>query len=137
MASNDIDVVLKWVHEGHGIACSADWLFAQSLSDGALVHQAAGSPRDSRLELSAALLGRMGRKDAAPLLAAMAEEHGSAALRWQALRECLGLDSAAGFVVLCRLSQNAADPLAAHAGALRAQLLETYPQLAGACPCPA
>jgi|JI10StandDraft_1071094.scaffolds.fasta_scaffold02435_27 hypothetical protein len=107
------------------------------LNDGALVHQAAGSPRDSRLELSAALLGRMGRKDAAPLLAAMAEEHGSAALRWQALRECLGLDSAAGFVVLCRLSQNAADPLAAHAGALRAQLLETYPQLAGACPCPA
>lgn len=107
------------------------------LSDGALVHQAAGSPRDSRLELSAALLGRMGRTDAAPLLAAMAEEHGSTALRWQALRECLALDSAAGFGALCRIARNAGDPLAAQAGALRAQLLETYPQLSGACPCPA
>jgi hypothetical protein len=107
------------------------------LSDGQLVHQAAASPRDSRLELSAALLGQMGRRDAAPLLAAMAEEHGSAALRWQALRECIGLDSAVGFVALCRISQNAGDPLAAPAGALRAHLLESYPELAGACPCPA
>lgn len=107
------------------------------LSDGQLVHQAAGCPRDSRLELSAALLGQMGRSDAAPLLAAMAEERGSTALRWQALRECLGLDSAAGFAVLCRIARDAADPLADPAGALRAQLLETYPQLAGACPCPA
>lgn len=37
MAWNDIDVVLKWVHEGHGIAFSADWLFSQSLSDGSLI----------------------------------------------------------------------------------------------------
>lgn len=102
------------------------------LADGALVHQAAGNPRDSRLELTAALLGRMGRGDAAPLLAAMAEEQGSAALRWQALRECLGLDSAAGFRALCTIAARADDPLAAPAGALRAQLLETYPALAGA-----
>ena len=107
------------------------------LSDGQLVHQAAGSPRESRLELSAALLGRMGRRDAAPLLAAMAEERGSSALRWQALRECLGLDSAAGFAALCRIARDARDPLAAPAGALRAQLLESYPELAGVCPCPA
>lgn len=107
------------------------------LPDGALVHQAAGCPRDSRLELSAALLGRMGRSDAAPLLAAMAEEHGSISLRWQALRECLALDSAAGFAALCRIACDAGDPLAAQAGALRAQLLESYPQLVGACPCPA
>lgn len=104
------------------------------LADGALVHQAAATPRESRLELNAALLGRMGRRDAAPLLAAMAEEQGSSALRWQALRECLALDSAAGFGALCRIARDADDPLAAHAGALRAQLLETYPQLAGACP---
>lgn len=107
------------------------------LSDGVLLHQAAGCPRDSRLELSAALLGRMGRSDAAPLLAAMAEEHGSTSLRWQALRECLALDSAAGLAALCRIARNAGDPLAAQAGALRAQLLKSYPQLVGACPCPA
>lgn len=107
------------------------------LADGALVHQAAGSPRDSRLELTAALLGRMGRTDAAPLLGAMAEETGSASLRWQALRECLALDAATGFAALTTLARRSDDPLAAPAGALRAQLLETYPQLAGVAPCPA
>lgn len=99
------------------------------LADGTLVHQAAGSSRESRLELAAALLGRMGRSDAAPLLAAMVEEQGSQSLRWQALRECLGLDTALGFSVLCRIAARTGDPLAAQAGALRGQLLETYPQL--------
>lgn len=108
-----------------------------ALEDGALLHQAAGSPRESRLELTAALLGRMGRRDAAPLLAAIAEEGGSEALRWQMLRECLALDTAEGFTALCRLAADPADPLAGHAGALRAQLLESFPQLSGLIPCPA
>ena len=107
-----------------------------ALEDGALLHQAAGSPRESRLELTAALLGRMGRSDAAPLLAAMAEERGNASLRWQMLRECLALDTAKGFATLSRIACDSADPLAAHAGALRAQLIETYPQLSGIEPCP-
>lgn len=110
------------------------------LADGALVHQAAGSPRDSRLELTAALLGRMGRKDAAPLLAAMAEERGGDSLRWQSLRECLALDTGAGFAVLGKIAASALDPLAAPAGALRAQLIEAYPQLRALAeedlPCP-
>lgn len=107
-----------------------------ALDDGALLHQAAGSPRDSRLELTAALLGRMGRHDAAPLLAAMAEERGNPSLRWQVLRECLALDTAQGFAALCRIARDEADPLAAHAGALRAQLIEAHPQLSGIEPCP-
>jgi LysR family transcriptional regulator, transcriptional activator for dmlA len=37
LAANDIDVVLRWAHDGHGIVMSADWLFAQSLKTGALV----------------------------------------------------------------------------------------------------
>lgn len=118
--------------------CEAGQLAREyALTDGALLHQAAGCPRDSRLELAAALLGRMGRSDAAPLLAAMAEEQGSPALRWQALRECLALDTATGFATLCRVARGAGDPLAVPAGALRAQLLGTYPQLSGLCPCPA
>lgn len=116
-------------------ACS-DVTREYALEDGALLHQAAGSPRDSRLELTAALLGRMGRSDAAPLLAAMAEERGNASLRWQMLRECLALDTAQGFATLSRIARDSADPLAAHAGALRAQLIETYPQLSGIEPCP-
>lgn len=105
------------------------------LADGILLHQAAGSPRDSRLELTAALLGRMGRSDAAPYLAAMAREQGSAALRWHALRECLGLDTALGFETLSAVAAIADDPLAAAAGALRAQLIEAHPQLAEIAPC--
>jgi hypothetical protein len=111
-----------------------------ALADGALLHQAANCARDSRLELALTLLGRMGRADAAPYLAAMAEESGNPSLRWQALRECLGLDTAVGFSALGTVARRADDTLAGPAGALRAQLLETYPQLAaleaGGLPCP-
>ena len=105
------------------------------LADGALAHQAAGNARESRFELATALLGRMDRTDAAPLLAAMAEEDGGQSLRWQALRECLGLDSGAGYGALCRIAARSNDPLAAPAEALRQQLLTSYPQLVGASPC--
>lgn len=101
-----------------------------ALADGALLHQAANCSQDSRLELALTLLGRMGRADAVPLLAAMAEEHGNSSLRWQALRECLGLDTARGFAALGTIARRAADPLSGPAGALRAQLLESYPALA-------
>jgi hypothetical protein len=111
------------------------------LDSGRLAHQAAGSQRDSRLEFAAALLGRMGRKDAAPLLAAMAEEEAAVSLRWQVLRECLALDAGIGFAALCRLAANPDDPLADPAGTLRAQLLEAHPQLLayqnGSAQCPA
>lgn len=112
-----------------------------ALADGALLHQATNSSQDSRLELAMTLLGRMGRTDAAPLLGAMAEERGSASLRWQALRECLGLDTATGFAALSTVARRVDDPLAGPAGALRAQLLESYPALAaleaGDTSCPA
>ena len=107
-----------------------------NLSDGAFVHQASAAARESRLELTAALLGRMGRRDAAPLLAAMAEEQAGLSLRWQSLKECLGLDSGAGFATLSRIAASSADPLAVPAGALRAQLLERHPELAGVAACP-
>lgn len=107
------------------------------LSDGQLVHQAAGTPRDSRLELSAALLGRMKRRDAAPVLSAMVKESGSDALRWQILRECLALDTATGFRALCSICDRAADPLNQHAATLRATLLARHPSLKDLMPCPA
>jgi LysR family transcriptional regulator, transcriptional activator for dmlA len=37
LASNDIDVVLRWAHDGHGIVMSSQWLLAPSLADGQLV----------------------------------------------------------------------------------------------------
>ena len=99
------------------------------LATGKLVHLAAGNPQDSRIELMMALLGRMERSDAAPVLAEIAQSQSSTALRWQGLRECLALDTAAGFAALSVVSQSAEDDLAPAAGALRSQLIESYPQL--------
>lgn len=107
------------------------------LASGRLLHQAAGNPRESRVELMMALLGRMGRNEAAPLMASLALDHGSAGLRWQALRECLALDTATGFQALSQVAVAPDDSLCAPAGALRAQLIEAYPQLQEALPCPA
>ena len=76
-----------------------------------------------------ALLGRMGRSDAAPAMATIACEQGGTALRWQALRECLSLDTATGFAALGEVARRPDDELAAAAGALRSQLIESYPQL--------
>ncbi len=107
------------------------------LDDGTLVHQAAGNVGDSRTEMIMALLGRMERAEAAPVLADIAREEGSAALRWQALRECLALDTLTGFTAFCDVARSAEDELAPTAGALRSQLIEAYPQLAEIEPCPA
>ena len=107
-----------------------------ALSDGRLAHTAAGNPRDSRVEVMMALLGRMKRADAAPLMADLAQREGPDSLRWQALRECLALDSLTGFQALCAVARDAGDPLFVPAGALRSQLIETDPQLARLETCP-
>lgn len=100
-----------------------------SLADGRLLQQSAGDIRHSRHEMMLALLGRMKRHEAAPLMAAIACEEWPDALRWEALREALALDTATGFTALGRIARSPADPLAAPAGALRAQLVEAHPEL--------
>jgi hypothetical protein len=109
-----------------------------SLEDGNLLQQSAGDMGESRKEAMLALLGRMSRKDAAPVMGEMTRE-GSEHLRWQALREYLALDTARGFAALGAIARDQADPLSGPAGALRAQLLEEHPQLAALedQPCPA
>lgn len=107
------------------------------LDSGALLHQAAGNPRDSRVELMLAMLGRMGRADAAPQMARIAQGECSAALRWQALRECLALDTQVGFAALAEIAADPDDALSGPAGALRAQLIEAHPQLQKVAQCPA
>jgi hypothetical protein len=98
-------------------------------ADGALLRQAAGNIRHSRHEMMLALIGRMMRREAAPLMAEIAVEAGPDSLRWEALRETLALDAAQGFAALCRVARSPLDPLAAPAGALRAQLIEAHPRL--------
>ncbi|GGC24572.1 hypothetical protein GCM10011371_10270 [Novosphingobium marinum] len=70
-------------------------------------------------------------------MAAIARESGSPALRWQALRECLSLDTLAGFTVLTEIARSPSDELAPAAGALRSQLVEAHPELDEVVPCPA
>ena len=100
-----------------------------ALADGTLQQQSAGDIRYSRHEMMLALLGRMKRRETAPLMAEIAGEAWPDALRWEALREALALDTASGFAALSRISRSPTDPLAAAAGALRAQLIEAHPEL--------
>jgi hypothetical protein len=110
------------------------------IADGALVHVASGSRAESRAEMAAAVLGAMGRKDAVAELASIADRSAGPAsdhLRWQALCQALALDTAAGFDALGKIASESEDPLARPAGALRAELIERYPELASlrsACP---
>jgi hypothetical protein len=123
----------------HRTACAPGPTREYDLASGAVLRQAAGDIRASRQEMMLALLGRMRCTAAAPLMAAIAREPGDTSLRWQALRECLALDTAVGFATLDSLACATADPLAAPAGALRARLLAAHAELAAivAVPCPA
>lgn len=123
----------------HRFAESPEPSRSYALDDGALLHQSAGGLSASRGEVALAVLGRMGRSDAVPAMAALARAPGDDSLRWQALRECLALDTAEGFRTLLVLAQRAGDPLAGPAGALRAQLVECHPELLAleSEPCPA
>ena len=95
---------------------------------GRIVHRASGNAADSRAELAMLLLGRMGRSDALPVLAARTRT-GDAQLRWQALRQCLALDAATGLPLLERIAQDRGDPLHGAAKALLAQLQREQPFL--------
>ena len=108
------------------------------LASGRLLHRASGDRRESRHELAMALLGRMKQPGATEVLAEIARDRGASDhLRWQALRECLALDTATGFAALTRLAADPTDPLSRHAGPLRAHLVTAHPQLEELSRCPA
>ena len=114
----------------HRFGAAPDPSREYNLDDGALVHQSAGEIRASRQEMMLALLGRMACAESAPVMAAIATEPNDVSLRWQALRECLALDTAEGYRTLCALVRRDGDPLAAAAATLRAHLLIKHPRLA-------
>lgn len=110
------------------------------IEDGTLLHQASGCRDASALAMMVETLGRMKHAPAAPALEALAcdrnprpdrESANTAdpALRWQALRECLALDTARGFAALCVAARNPSDPLQPSAAELHRQLLASHPQL--------
>jgi hypothetical protein len=85
-----------------------------------VLHRSSGDLAASRRQMMLTVLGRMKCSEAVPAMAAMAREPGEPSLRWEALRECLALDTAAGFAALLAVARAADDPLCAPAGALRA-----------------
>lgn len=102
---------------------------------GELLRQSSSDSAESCQELALALLGRMGRVDAVPLMAGIARSAApdtSDHLRWQALRECIALDTAAGLAVLRTVAGNGADSLHLPATALLAQLCAAHPALEAA-----
>ena len=99
------------------------------LANGRLLGHSAGHLSSSHRENMMALLAAMDRRDAAPVMAGVALAPGEDSLRWQAIRECLAMDTGTGFDLLCRVAHDEGDPLAGQAGALRAQLVEAHPQL--------
>ena len=125
LRSDTMLVTLRLSREGDPVLPMREY----RLPDGQFTKQAAGVMRESRHELMMRLLGAMECADAVPLLAEMALD-GSDALRWQALRECLALDSGAGFSALCRIANDPGDPLYSAAVQLRAQLVQHHPVLA-------
>jgi hypothetical protein len=84
------------------------------------------------------LLGAMGRTDAVPVFADIAKQGGEQ-LRWEALRNCLALDSVAGFQALGKVAGDPDDTLVGSAAALKTQLLAAHPQFSKLeeAPCPA
>jgi len=110
-----------------------------ALAGGGAPRKSSGDIAASRREMMLAVLGRMNCARAAPTMAQIAREEGEPSLRWEALRECLALDTAEGYSALLAIARSADDPLAAPAGALRAQLVEAHPQLLAleTPPCPA
>lgn len=100
------------------------------IASGRIVHRASASAAEGRAEFAAALLGAMGRSDAAPVLADYARGQAGEGARWQALRHALALDTAAGFAGLCAVAERMDDPLATPARELRDRLCTAYPQLA-------
>lgn len=98
------------------------------LCDGALVHQAAADRQDSRREIALAVLGSMGRRDALPAILAAARS-GPEHVRWEAIRQALTMDSAAGLALLSAVAADSADPLSQPAARLRQSLLERHPNL--------
>ncbi|QIG53339.1 hypothetical protein G6N82_03505 [Altererythrobacter sp. BO-6] len=104
---------------------------------GELLMQSSGDKRASQHEMAIAVLGAMGRTDAAAAIGRHARK-GHDHTRWEALRHTLALDPQLGFTLLSDIARSAGDPLSAAAAQLAAQLRQAYPQLGkrGEVACP-
>ncbi|MEL6878286.1 MAG: hypothetical protein AAGL68_09340 [Pseudomonadota bacterium] len=102
-----------------------------SLEDGRLLHQASGNKRASQHFLALDVLGAMERHDAVSAMVELAlSVDDEADLRWEAVRQTLALDTAAGLSLLRELSRRDTDLLSAPAASLQQSLIAANAQLA-------
>ena len=120
-------LVLQLVREAAAPAPSRE----VSLPDGALLQTIDASKQTSQQMMALAVLGALDHRPALEPMARLAR-NGAAArdLRWEALRQVLGLDAARGLALLADLAGSAGDVLAAPAAQLRQSLLAAQPELA-------
>lgn len=104
---------------------------SHDIATGRLLHVSASRRDSSFRQMALALLGAMGRRDAAPLFAAATEAEDFAA-RWSAMREFVALDPAAAHPHLAHMA--AADPHPEVRAAAAVTLALYAPKDAQPCP---
>ncbi|MFN3864501.1 MAG: hypothetical protein ACK4RT_09505 [Erythrobacter sp.] len=102
-----------------------------SLPDGALLQSISGSKHASQQMIALGVLGALEHRPALEPMERLARDRQATRdLRWEALRQVLGLDTRRGMALLAELAARETDPLAAPAAQLRRNLLAAQPELA-------
>ena len=120
-------LVLQLVREAAAPAPSREI----ALPDGALLQAIDASKQTSQQMMALAVLGALDHRPALEPMARLARDGGAARdLRWEALRQVLGLDTMRGLALLDELAARVGDPLQYPALRLRRDLRAAYPELA-------
>ncbi len=120
-------LVLQLVREAASPAASCE----VSLPDGALLQTISGSKQASQTMMALGVLGALGHRHAlAPMERLALDPQAERDLRWEALRQVLGLDAGRGLALLARLAAREDDALASPAAQLQRSLLAAHPALA-------
>jgi len=127
VAVNRPMLVLQLVREAESPAPSRE----VSLPDGRLLQQISGSKQASQQMMALGVLGALEHRSALEPMAQLARDtEATRDLRWEALRQVLGLDTAQGLALLAELAMRGDDPLAPPAAQLSRDLLAAHPALA-------
>lgn len=102
-----------------------------ALPSGQLLGTISGSKRASQQMMALGVLGALGHRAGVGAMETLAlDRKAGRDLRWEALRQALGLDARAGMALLAELAERNDDPIGPPAARLRAGLIAAQPHLA-------
>lgn len=102
-----------------------------ALPCGRLLQTISACKRSSQQMMALGVLGALAHRPALAAIEQLAQDTAAERdLRWEALRQVLGLDTARGFTLLALLAAQRDDALAEAAARLQRDLLAAYPELA-------